>query len=532
MIKKFKTFEKNFTIAKAATIVGFFTLITKLVAIYREKLFASTFGQGPILDSYFSAFRIPDFISNLFILSTLSVAFLPLYAGLLTKDKEKANQLANTILNTSALSIAGFCLILYTVSRPLTHYLVPGFTDGQFEDTLRLTRLFLLSPILFTFSTIFGGILNAKKKFFISSFAPILYNFGIIFGVIYFYPHFGIIGLGYGVIAGAVIQLLLQLTASVWEDYKYRLNFNIRSEDSKKLWKLYIPRIFAFDLSNITLLLGTIIGSALVPGSITALNQAYNLQAVPIGIFGYSIAVAAFPVLSEHFARQDYKAFTTTLRRSINQMMFFIIPVSVLTLIYRAYEVRIILGYGKFDWNDTIRTFQILGIFSFSFISQCLTTLLGRAFFARQNTKIPVAINIFAIVINTIFGIILGNAYGVIGLAVAFVIASIFNAAVLYILLRRQLEKDVPKNEEGILNFFDRDLYTSIVKICTASIIMGIISYIGLKFMGQFVDTHTVIGLVIQCGVSGLLGIFGFFISALLMAIPEAQSALDFVRRK
>ena len=96
MIKKFKTFEKNFTIAKAATIVGFFTLITKLVAIYREKLFASTFGQGPILDSYFSAFRIPDFISNLFILSTLSVAFLPLYAGLLTKDKEKANQLANT----------------------------------------------------------------------------------------------------------------------------------------------------------------------------------------------------------------------------------------------------------------------------------------------------------------------------------------------------------------------------------------------------------------------------------------------------
>lgn len=530
MIKKLLNFEDSFSITKAAGIVGFFTLITKFIAIYRERLFSSTFGQGPILDSYFSAFRIPDFVTNLLVLSTLSVAFLPIYSRLAAKDAREANEMTNTIITAGSLIIGGICLVLLAVSSPLMHILVPGFTGEQFTQTLSLTRLFLISPVLFTLSTIFGGVLNANKKFLITSLAPILYNAGIILGVLFFYPRFGIMGLGYGVILGALLQLAIQIFFVYRQDAYFAPNLNIKSESIKNLWRLYVPRIFAFDLSNITLLLGTVIGSVAASGSITALNQAFNLQSVPVGIFGYSIAVAAFPALSDHYAAEDYSGFRRTLYNSITKTLLFIIPISILTLIFRAYVVRIILGAGAFTWEDTIRTFQLLGVFSFSFFSQCLTTLLSRAFFARHNTKIPVMVNIGALVLNTMLAFILGRTMGVLGLTIAFVVASIANGASLFVLLRRDMRQHDTEKQETM--FFDRDLSVFILKCLLASVMFGLVSYIGLKVFASLVDTQTALGIIIQCALSLGLGalVYGFFCIQLGL-IPSFKQLWIFSRK-
>jgi putative peptidoglycan lipid II flippase len=512
MFKKIRSIENNFTVAKAATIIGAFTLLIKLVAIYRERLFSGTFGQGPILDSYYSAFRVPDFLTTLLVTSTLSVAFLPMFSSIRAQSEEESGRFTNQVLIIISLIVGFLCLVLLMLSRPLTHALVPGFTGGQFDDTLKLTRLFLVSPVIFALGTIYGAVLNAKKLFLVSSFAPLLYNVGIISGVIFFYPRFGIIGLGYGVILGALAQLFVQIVAVYWNGFNFNFSFLGARKNLAELWKLYVPRIFSFDLSNITLLLGTVVGSALAAGSITGLNQAYNLQAVPIGVFGYPIALAVFPVLSELFAEKNEAKFTRALGKSISQTLFFIIPITILTLLFRAHVVRLILGTGKFTWEDTVRTFQILGLFSFSFFSQSLTTLLSRAFFARHNTKTPVLVNIGAVIINITLGVALGRAYGVLGLTSAFVFASIFNALILFMLIRRTLWKQPGLQDGRVLSEFDSGIFNTLWKVSAASIIMGLICWGLLHFLAQFLNTHTYFGLLVQAAVSGSFGLVAFML--------------------
>lgn len=530
MLKRLKNLEDTFSVSKAAAIVGFFTLLIKFVAIYRERLFAGTFGQGPILDSYFAAFRVPDFLTNLLVLSTLSVAFLPIFTGMLSKDEQQAYRFANRVILIAAVVITFFCFVLLVFSKALVQKLVPGFTFGQFADTLSLTRLFLLSPIIFAMATIYGGILNAKKQFFITSFAPLLYNLGIICGVIFLYPRFGILGLGYGVIIGALAQLLLQILAAGKQSYVFSFEQNADNNDIKKLWRLYLPRIFSFDLSNITLILGTVVGSSLVAGSITALNQAYNLQAVPVGVFGYSLALAIFPVLSELYALGDIKKYTNALSKSISHTLYFIIPISVLTIIYGEFIVRLILQTGKFTPEDAHRTFQVLAIFSLSFFSQSLTTLLSRAFFARHNTKIPVIINIAAIAINILMGILLGQRYGVLGLASAFVIASIFNALALLTFLRNHLKGELLAQNETLTQL-DVSVFETIWKVSFASIVMGLVCFGVLQAARPYVNTGTISGILLNCAVSGLAGLASFLGCSVILQIPETKKSLNFFRK-
>lgn len=529
-LNKLWNIEDNFTITKAAIIVGFFTLVTKFLAIYRERLFGETFGQDRILDTYFSAFRIPDFLTNLLILSTLSVVFLPVFSGLLATDKKRAMAVVNIVLNWTVIGVGFISLVLFLFSRPLVHILVPGFSAEYFNTTLRLTRLFLISPVIFAASTVFGGFLNANKKFLAASFAPILYNLGIIFGVIFLYPKYGIMGLGYGVIFGALTQLFIQLLFAKRGGYIWLPALNIRNENVQKIIRLYLPRILSFDLSNVTLLLGTILGSFLLEGSIAALNQAYNLEAVPVGIFAYSLALAVFPPLSEFYATHNEEMFVSTLQKVLRQLFFFMIPITVLMLLYRAFIVRLILGFGKFDWNDTITTFSILGIFSFSLLTQSLTTVLSRAFFARQNTKTPVFINLTCIILNLVFGVLLGRVFGIYGLAAAFSLSSIINALLLFMNLRGDLEKN-NRQADSLLTNFDAQLWNSLIRVLFASFLMGLTSYFLIYAVEPFVNTKTVVGILTQVAASGSMGFLVYIIAGHFLRLQESQIIMDFLEK-
>ncbi len=533
MINTANKFINSFSVQKAALIVGFFTLIAKFAAFYRERLLSTTFGQGHALDSYFSAFRIPDFITNLFVLSTLSVAFLPIFSELITRDKEKAKVFANTVLNWVIILLLALCALLYIWTPELTTWLVSGFPADYMATTVSLTRLFLISPIIFGISTLFGGILYANKRFVAASTAPLLYNLGIIAGILWLYPIYGIMGLGYGVILGAIFQMLLQIIAVFNTDYRWLPVLKTGDSSLKKMMRMYLPRILAFDLSNITLLLGTVVGSHFVAGSIAALNQAYNLQSVPIGIFAYSLAVAIFPVLSEQFARGKTADYIFSLAKTIRQLVFFMLPATILVLLYRAYIVRLLLGAGKFDWEDTIRTFTILGIFSFSLLSQSLTTLLARAFFARHNTRTPVLVNLCAIAINAILGIILssllGLDQGIYGLAIAFTAASLFNALALFILLRRQLKLETGDVWQS--TGFDASIALNIFKTTFSSIVMGAVAFFALRVLAPMVNTHTAPGILFQAAVSGALSVAAFIGMAIWLKQEEIKSFVLLTRR-
>ncbi|MBI5530933.1 MAG: murein biosynthesis integral membrane protein MurJ [Candidatus Doudnabacteria bacterium] len=498
-MQSIKQFELNFTVLKATAIVGFFTLLSRLVGLIRDRLFASHFGAGDTLDIYYAAFRIPDLVFNLLILGTLSVAFIPIFTELLISDKDKAYRTANSVLNFSFLLMSAVCLGLIIFARPLAHLLVPGFEGQKFNDTVILTRVLLLSPIIFTASNIFSSILNSQKKFIIANVAPIMYNVGIIFGLLVLYPKFGLYGLGWGVILGALLHLLVQIPEAVHFGYYWQGVLDLKDPAIKKMLKLFLPRILGVDNSQVSLLIGSVVGSVLVSGSIAVFNLANNLQAVPLGVFAISTAVAVFPLLSEFYSKRNENEFAKSLGQAISQILFFMIPFTVLLLLFRAHIVRLAFGSGKFNWDNTILTFNTLGMFSLSLFAQGLSPLLARAFYARQDTKTPVIISLCTMAINALLTYLLGKQYGAPGMAAGFSLSAIFNAIVLYFIMHHRLAKS--SSQEAMDNF-NKTIFDSSTKIIISSFFMGLAGYGALYMLAPYVDTHTVIGLLIQSGLA------------------------------
>lgn len=527
MINRLKNIEQSFTVSKAALIVGFFTLASRLTGLIRDRLFASKFGAGDLLDAYYAAFRVPDFIFNLLILGTLSIAFIPVFNELLLLDKKKANRTANTILNTTLILMSAVCLILFLFVEPLTKILVPGFSGEKFLSTISLTRLFLLSPVIFTLSNVFTSILSAQKKFLAVGLAPVLYNLGIIFGLQFFYPLYGILGLGYGVILGALLHLFIQIPQAIALGFRWEWVLDFKDAAFLKMTKLFVPKIFGLDNSQISLLIGSVIGSFLASGSIAILNLANNLQAVPLGIFALSISVAAFPALSESFAQKDGKEFLDTLASSITRILFFIIPIAVMILLLRAHLVRLVYGAGEFSWEDTILTFKTLGVFAVSLFAQSLIPLLARAFYARQNTIIPVIINSFTMILNATLAYFFGKAYGVVGIAAGFSIASIFSLFVLFIALHYFLRKDIAVQE---LKLSEQKILSQIGKIVCAALACGFAIYGALYALEPFVNTRTVMGLFVQAGVAAGVGAMVYLFTATTLHLSQARQILRLLK--
>ncbi len=528
MFKKLLSLENTFTVTRAATIVGFFTLLSKVVAAVRDPLLTSKFGGDRIyvLDVYNAAFRIPDFLFTMFIAGTLSVAFIPIFVELLVIDEEKAQRVSNTVVTLSMLGMGFLFFLVLLFAHPLAKALVPGFTPDRIAQTASLMRLIALSQIIFTLSNTCTNILYAYKRFIFAGFAPVLYNGGIIVGILFFYDRFGIQGLGYGVLLGALLHLVVQVPELVRASYRLRPAFFVSEDSVKKFWKLYVPRIFVIDLSVFSLLISTFVASGLATGSIAIFSLAVNLQSIPISIISLSLATAVFPALSEAFATKDNAKFMQLLKKTISQVLYFIIPISILMLVFRAQIVRLYYGHGRFSWDNTILTFSTLGVLCFSLLSQSLSPILARAFYSRQNTIIPVCVNLLSMGVNIILASMLAKPYGVVGIAEAFTVASIFNALLLFVLLRRSLGKT-----ESLLESFDKPILRTLGIIIISSLLLGFASYGGLYVFASIFNTHTTLGILLQLCGSSIVGIAVFLAAGNFWGLEETAYVLRFVKK-
>src|SRR3989344_7299671 len=202
--------QKDFVI-RSTVIIAVFSLLSKILGLVRDAVFSHQFGASTVVDAYFAAFRIPDFIFNLLILGTFSVAFIPIFSKYLQKDEQQAQKLASSILNVTILGILIMSVLAFVFINPLINLIAPGFEGEAFELTKLFTTIFLLSPIFLTLSSVVSSILNAYKRFALVAFAPVIYNASIILGVVVFYPLWGLTGLACGVILGAFLHLAIQL---------------------------------------------------------------------------------------------------------------------------------------------------------------------------------------------------------------------------------------------------------------------------------------------------------------------------------
>lgn len=522
MINRLKQLEATFHIGQATIIIACFTLLSRIAGFARDILLASKFGLSVDSDIYFTAFRIPDLVYNLLILGTLSVAFIPVFSQYYLKDKPRAFTIASTVLNISAIGMALVCIIIFIFATPLTKLIAPGFEGEQLAMTVTITRIMMLSPIIFTVSNVFSSVLISMKKFLIVNTAPLLYNFGIIFGILFLYPRFGLAGLAYGVIFGALMHVGIQIPEAIRHGFQWKPVFAYTDAGVRKIGSLFLPRIVGLDNSYVNLIVVSIVGSSLVTGSITAFNYANNIQAVALGIFALSSAVAVFPALSDFYSKHDMKGFIDTLQHTIIRVLYFIVPITIMILLLRAQVVRLLLGYGKCDWTCTITTFDTLGVLALGLIAQSLTPLFARAFYARQNTKTPVAISLIGITINATCSYWFAQTMSVTGIALGFVIGTTVQCILLFAAMHMSFDK---KDEvtKRTLHVFDAALVTQSLKILLASIVLGLVTYTTLNVAAFGFNTRTIIGIFIQTALAGIFGGIAYLILTRAMHVSESK---------
>lgn len=467
------------SIGGAALVIAFSGVLSRILGFLRDRMLASTFGAGDALDAYYAAFRIPDLFYGLLIAGALSAAFIPLFTELQEEDKYESWRLTNGLIHAVIL-VLGILSIFGILFAPLlVALLVPGFGTEQQAVTVTLTRIMLLSPLLLGLSAIFGGVLVSLKRFVAYSLAPVIYNLGIIFGIWFLVPIYGIYGVAWGVVIGALLHMLVQYPAFLSSGFVATKEsfFFWRDKRLREVICLMIPRSLSMGITQVSLFVVTIFASTLSVGSLAAFNFANNIQSVPLGIFGLAFSLAAFPVLSAYAAKKKHEDFFYSVINTSKRILFFVIPLSIAIVLFRAQFVRIILGTGEFDWEDTIMTFEILRYFALSLFAQCLIPLFARSFFALKNTKTPLYIAIFSEVIHILALIFLLPYFEERALALSFSIGTIVNFVLLYLTLRKQ--SPVWK---------DKDFFLPVSKMVLAAFVAGVVAQVSKSVFALTTD--------------------------------------------
>ena len=458
----FNSQTKNIT--RGALILGASYFISAILGLIRDRLLAGRFGAGLELDVYFAAFRIPDFVYNILILGGLIVAFLPLFAEYFSRNKNEAWQMTNYILNAFLIFLIAISFILFILTPWLVKWLFPGFGPEHYKLAIPLIRLLFLSPIFFGVSNLLSGILQYFQRFFIYSLTPILYNLGIIFGILFLTPHFGIFGVGLGVVFGAFLHMAIQIPTARNCGLSYKFLLDFKYPAIKRIFKLMVPRVFGVAAQQINLIIITAIASTISAGSIVIFSISNNFQGLPVGVIGASFAVAVFPTLSRFFAENRKKEFLENFSSIFRQILVFVIPISILTFLLRDQIVGIIYLTGKFGLDDAKLASACLGIFAFSIFAQSLIPLLTRAFFSLQDTKTPTLITLAVVLINIIlsfsfvwllrtpnifsnfltefFSLLRNENTPLLGLPLAFSISAICQFILLIFFLRKKLTRE------------------------------------------------------------------------------------------
>jgi putative peptidoglycan lipid II flippase len=521
MIKKLFSGQIN-SITIAALLVALSSLVSRLLGVVRDHILAGQFGAGDTLDVYYAAFRVPDLIFNLIVLGALSAGFIPVitklikdyqcdHQSLFSRSNQDAWDLTNNVISIMGVFLLVLSVIGILLAPALTALIAPGFSVGKQQLTAELTRIMFLSPFFLGISSILGGILQSFKRFFVYSLSPIFYNAGIIVGAIYFVPIWGVYGLAWGVVLGAFLHMLIQVPTVYKIGYRYVLRFNLKEKNTKIIGAMMIPRTLSLAVSQINFVVITIIASSSV-GSLTIFNLANNLQSFPIGIFGLSYAVAAFPTLSA--VAFDRKKLTANFSQIFRQILFFIVPATVILLTLRAQIVRVILGSGQFGWDDTIRTINTIGFFSISLFAQASIPLLVRIFYARQNSKTPFYIGLFCVAANVFLSLYLNKLWGVAGLALAFSIANILNFILLWIVLKIEIGE---MDEIKILQ--------SSIKFSLAALACGVAVQATKILIWPFIDMTRTWGVLTQ----GLMaGIFGGLVYLAFCSLLRSEELFNF----
>jgi putative peptidoglycan lipid II flippase len=501
-------------LARAGLIVSAGFLAARALGYVRVVVIGSTIGEGPELDAFFAAFRIPDLIFQLVAAGTVAAALVPMVAAELgTGRASRAWQIVSTIASLMTVGLVVLAGLAWLAAPALVGLITPGFEGAQLARTIELTRLMLLAPMFLALGAVATSALNAHRRFAAAALAPIVYDLAIIGAAFILVPSLGVTGLALGVVAGALGHLLVQLPALSRAGFRFRPSLDARDPDVRRTLALMGPRALALGAGQITFVVATSLASGLAAGSVTAFTFAFTVFSIPLSVIGVPLGVVALPELSRDLARGAVDEFVALVTRSLRLIIFIIVPIAALGMALREPALTLLFNHGRFTEGGVELVADTLLVLLVALPGEALLTILVRAFYANRDTRTPAVAAILAVVLNVSIGIVAVTmlGWGLAGMAAGIAVGSSVEAILLLIVLRRE----IPAFDPG-------PIVRLALPVVLASAVAGLVAAASLAAIGDAlpgVPLH--LRATIELAAGGGLGLAAYAVLVRIVRVPE-----------
>ena len=440
--------SKESGLARAAGIVSLATMLSRLLGLIREQVFAAFFGAGFAVDAFQVAFRIPNLLRDLFAEGAMSAAFVPTLTQVQEREgRQAAMRLANLVINFLLVTVSTVCLLGILFADRLVPLMAPGFgqVPGKLELTTQMTRIMTPFLLLVALAAAVMGVLNTRRVFFIPAIAPTMLNLALIasgFILSPLCPRFGlqpIVGMAFGVLLGGLGQLLIQVPALHGQGFRWRPAISFRDPGMLRIVGLMAPAAVGLAATQVNILVNTFLASMLPQGSVSWLNYAYRLMQLPIGLFGVAIATVTLAEVSRYAARREMPELKRTVSFSLRFGFFLTLPATALLIALAHPIVALLYQHGRFGPADSWETAQALWAYAVGLSAFSAVRVLVPVYYSLGMTRIPVTISFVTIAINIVLNLALMGPLHHRGLALATSIASVMNFVLLFEALRRKI---------------------------------------------------------------------------------------------
>ncbi|MCR5148999.1 MAG: murein biosynthesis integral membrane protein MurJ [Eubacterium sp.] len=519
--KKAKVHKQGFL--KATSIMAAFSLLASGLGFVKNITLTSIFGMGAELDSYYAAFRIPDFIYMILVGGALSSAFIPIFSVYIaTKEEEKGYKMASTILNLVIIFALGLCVV-GEVFTPQLIRLTTKLTGDKFLLTVKLTRIMFFQSFFMCITGVAMGICMSYSNFVPTSVGSVFYNLAIIvFGLLFSQVFgLGIAGFSISVVVGALANFLVHVKPIRDTGFKYYPEVDIHNEGVGKFFKLFWPMLLGISVTQINLLVNQYFASGLKDSIISAMSNAQTIMEMPINLFGGTISLSIFPTMSEHFATGRMDEYKKDLSLSMRTMLFVTIPSMAGLIVIRTPLIRAMFYQGNFTEGDIDTVATLLMFYSIGIIGYCCRQVLARGFYSAQDTRTPVRINITILTLNIVLSIIFVKFWKENGLALAYSTAGLASMTLHLIFLRRKL---------GTMR--GREMIVSAVKSVVSSGVMFAVLYFLRDFLMDVLPPDRKLIQIAHALILIVVGVIVYFVMALVLRMQEVAPVLGILKRK
>ena len=522
------------SVKSAAIVLASSTLVSALLGLFRDRLLNSYYlGSYPTgIDAYTAAFTIPDFMFFILTSGALSVSFIPVFnQRLASGNKKSAWDLSSSLLNLLALLTLVASVLIMIFADPLIRYIVsPGLDESGMILAINMTRVIAINPFLFSIATVITSIQQAVGRFVFYSFAPAIYNIGIIIGITWFTGGInlfgvqifegGIMGVALGVILGAVLQLIVSLIGLFGLGFDYRFKINWKNQGFKTILKLLPPRSLDQGIDYIDGVVNTNLSSRMGAGAVRSFNQASTLHQMPVSLIGVAISTAFFPKLTEELGQGDKREFYSTFRKALRTITWIAMPVAIIAFFARGFVVSFISNVGNNDSNGTIAS--ILGTLCVAIFARSIFHIASRGFYAYQDTKTPFRVSIVAIGLTILMSVLFYYfGWGVEGLGWAQSLGAVIEIIILLAILQK-------RSGHALLN---REFWQASFRMVIATLIAGCVAFSMTKFFPLLATDNSLMSTIPKFFLISSVSVIAYIIASYFLNLEEAKPIINYIKK-